>query len=114
MFMEENKVGGRCKLDPGLESTRFQSLIAEKDITVLSTWNPGFCLRACSRYNTLDTDLRKKLRDYFRYRYRQSNAIIRVQKHLMSVMSPTLKGEVASQTNSVWISRLPFFQDCSR
>ena len=42
----QGEVGGAASLTPGLESTRFQSLIVKKDDSAFNL-NPGFLLSLC-------------------------------------------------------------------
>jgi hypothetical protein len=68
-------------------------------------------LRIFFRKAHIHEDLRERLIDYFRNRrllQQQEN-----YKHLLELMSPTLRGEVAYISNSHWIQEIPWMRNGS-
>mmetsp|Transcript_11731 Transcript_11731/g.38590 ORF Transcript_11731/g.38590 Transcript_11731/m.38590 type:complete len:644 (+) Transcript_11731:119-2050(+) len=59
----------------------------------------------------IESSLASRLRAYFRYRKHSSN--FQNWHHLLNKMSPALRGQVAIQLNSGWISSVNFFRSCN-
>mmetsp|Transcript_29358 Transcript_29358/g.95665 ORF Transcript_29358/g.95665 Transcript_29358/m.95665 type:complete len:662 (+) Transcript_29358:116-2101(+) len=60
--------------------------------------------------NNLSQVLAQRLRGYFRYRRYCTN--VAEWRDLLKHMSPSLRGEVAMQLNSDWITKVPMFMNC--
>ena len=61
---------------------------------------------------SLPIQLQERLRDFFRFK--RFNTDAGSHQHLLSNMSPKLRGEVSIHMHSRWIKRMPIFQDAPR
>jgi hypothetical protein len=61
---------------------------------------------------SLPIHLQERLRDFFRFK--RFNSDSGSHAHLLSNMSPKLRGEVSIHMHSQWMKRMPIFQDAPR